>query len=144
MNFLTLLDEYGPYKRLSQSLKDGKTPISVSGVVEPAQAQLISALSEGRSALVVVYSDFEARRLAEDFLLYTDKVYVFCEKEYVYYNIDARDHNREFERLDVLSKISDGAIVIASVGACLSYTLPKEKMQNLRLKLKVGDEFDGE
>ena len=96
----------------------------------------------GRTALIVVYSDFEARRLYEDLLLYTDKAHVFCEKEYVFYNIDARDHSREFERLSALDSIREGGIIIASVGACMSYTLPKAKLDTMCLEFHTGEEYD--
>ena len=144
MDFLTLLDGYRPYEQLKKALNTGKAPVSVSGIAEPAQAQLISALSANRTALVVVYSDFEARRLYEDFLLYTENVHVFCEKEYIFYNIDARDHSREFERLSALCAIKKGGIVIASVGACMSYTLPKEKLEKISLAIRTGEEYDTE
>ena len=142
MDFQNLLDGYRPYEQLKNALNSGKTPVSVSGIVEPAQAQLISALSSGRTALIVVYSDFEARRLYEDLLLYTDKAHVFCEKEYVFYNIDARDHSREFERLSALDSIREGGIIIASVGACMSYTLPKAKLDTMCLEFHTGEEYD--
>lgn len=142
MDFSTLLEGYAPYEKLKNALVCGKTPVSVSGLVEPAEPQLISALSQTGTTLVVVYSDFEARRLYSDFLLYTNKVYVFCEREYVFHNIDARDHSRESERLRVLDSIQSGGIIIASVEACLGATLHKDKLESFCIDIKYGMEYD--
>ena len=142
MDFLTLLDGYKPYEQLKNALLKHKTPVSVSGIVEPAQIQLISALSVEQTALGVVYSEFEARAMAQEFALYTDRVFVFCEKEYVFYNIDARGHSRELERIAVLDELRRGGIVIASVAAVAAYTLPKEKLEGLCFDIAVGEACD--
>ena len=64
MNFNTILKDYPQYQQLKASLD--KAPISVSGIEEAARAQLISTLfaEQESSALVICYSDMEARDLA--------------------------------------------------------------------------------
>lgn len=142
MNLLNFLDGYQPYEQLKNALSKDGGAVSVSGISESAQVQLISALSQGKCALVVVYSEPEARALAKELALYTDKAYVFCEKEYVFHNIDARGRSRELERLAVLDRIQEGGIVVASVAACMAYTLPKAKLEALSLNLETGSCYD--
>lgn len=144
MNFYNLLDGYEPYRQLKKDIDTGIVPVSVCGVVDSARAQLIAALGEGKSVLCVVYSDFEARALYEEMSFYTDRVYFFSEKEYVFHNIDTRAHTADFERIAALDRISSGGIFIASVGACLSYTLPEEKLEKGRITVKTGDLIDTE
>lgn len=144
MNFYNLLDGYEPYRQLKKDIDTGVVPVSVCGVVDSARAQLIAALGEGKSVLCVVYSDFEARALYEEMCFYTDRVYFFSEKEYVFHNIDARAHTADFERIAALDRISSGGIFIASVGACLSYTLPEKKLAEGRFTVKTGDSVDTE
>ena len=63
MDFSDFLNKYEPYKRITANLD--KTPISVAGVVESAQSQLIYALTKSNKqpSVVVTYSDMEARAL---------------------------------------------------------------------------------
>ena len=87
MNLNDILNGYRPYDGIVKNF--AKTPISVSGVVESAQVQLISALANyrKRNALVVTYSEMEARKLVSDLRVYTDNVTIFPSKEYVFYDI---------------------------------------------------------
>ncbi len=142
MNLLNILDGYKPYEQLKKEISKNGGSVSVSGIAESAQVQLIGALSQGRGALVLVYSENEARSLVKELELYTDKAYLFCDKEYVFHNIDAKNRERELERLSVLDKIKDGAIIVASVSACLSYTLPKDKFFELSFDVKAGECYD--
>ena len=55
MNFSDILNDYAPYKGIVGNLNN--TPVSVAGIVESAQGQLIYSLKKENksSALVVVY-----------------------------------------------------------------------------------------
>ncbi len=141
MNLLNILDGYKPYERIKKEISN-KGAVSVSGIADAATPQLISALSEKRNALVVVYSENEAESLVRELSLYTDRAYLFPDKEYVFYNIDAKNRTRELERLSAIDKIGKGAVLVASVSACLSYTIPKEKFDSMKLSISIGDTFD--
>ncbi|MBQ8636707.1 MAG: transcription-repair coupling factor [Clostridia bacterium] len=142
MNLLNFIDGYQPYEQVKKEISKKNGAVSVSGITEAAQTQLIGALSQGRSALVVVYSENEARSLVRELELYTDKAIMFPEKEYVFHNIDVKNHERELERLCALDRIKDGAIVVASVSACLAYTLSKERFDELALSISVGECYE--
>lgn len=139
MNLITLLEGYAPYGDILKNLDD--TPISVAGVSENATSQLIAAVddkAEGNT-LVVTYSDMEARQIASDLRLYTDKVSVFPSKEYIYYNIDTISRASENARLAVLDKIiCGGAVVVASVDALMTYTADKALFVKNTLVLESG------
>ena len=77
MNFSDILNDYAPYKGIVENLNN--TPVSVAGIVESAQGQLIYSLKNENksSALVVCYSDMEARKLYSDMELYSDNVLYF-------------------------------------------------------------------
>ena len=83
MNFSDILNDYAPYKGIVENLNN--TPVSVAGIVESAQGQLIYSLKNENksSALVVCYSDMEARKLYSDMELYSDNVLYFPTKEYI-------------------------------------------------------------
>ena len=143
MNFLNMLEKYPPYRRISENLNN--TPISVAGVTESAQSQLIYSLAENgkKSALVLVYSDMEAKALYSDLSFYTDNAAWFPSKEYVFYNIETSGHENEKKRLAVLDKLLDGnCIVVASVDAVLQYTADKAVLENSRIEVEIGKRFE--
>lgn len=138
MNLLNILDGYEPYRELKKEVDAGGR-ISVSGIVESAQPQLIGALSKGKSALIVVYSEAEARAVQKEIELYRSDVYLFPDKEYIFYSIDAKNRERELARITALDRMLSGGAVVASVEACCSYTLPVTELREFSIDLEVDD-----
>ena len=139
MDFSDFLNKYEPYKRVTANLD--KTPISVAGVVESAQSQLIYALTKSNKqpSVVVTYSDMEARALYNDLNFYTDNAVYFPSKEYVFYNIDTTDHENVYKRLATLYEIKNNneCIMVASLDALLQYTIDKKYFTD-GITLSVG------
>ena len=142
MNMFGFLEDYKPYKQLKAALSKGITPISVAGIVESAQPHLIASLAEEKTVFVIVYSELEAGLTAKELQLYTDRVFVYPDKEYVFYNIDAKNHEREYTRLKVLDEIKNGGIFVLPISACNSYTLPYDKLMKLSFDVRVSDIYD--
>lgn len=144
MNFSDILKDYSPYKGIVQNFNN--TPISVAGVVETAQGQLIYALSRENdsSALVICYSDMEARKLYSDMELYSDNIIYFPAKEYIFYNIETSGHQNEHARISVLQKLisEDKYIVITSLDAVLQYTLSRDALCKMCIEFELGRRFD--
>ncbi len=144
MNFSNILENYAPYRNVVKNLNN--TPISIAGVVESAQGQLIYALTgENKSAaLVVTYSDMEARALHDDLTLYTDNTLYFPSKEYVFYNIETTGHRSEHSRLAVLDALTNGknSIVVTSVDAILQYTAKRSEFCGRVIEFALGKRFD--
>ena len=143
MNLINLLDGYRPYEAIIKNLDN--TPISLSGVAETAQAQLIGAISAKAkgNTLIVTYSDMESRHILSDLRLNTDNAVMFPSKEYVFYNIESMNRANENARLCVLDKIiNTNAVVVASVDALMSYTADKKLFIKNTISLKPGDECE--
>lgn len=144
MNFSDILKDYAPYKGIVKNLNN--TPVSVAGIVETAHSQLIYALSleNKSSALVVCYSDMEARKLFGDMEIYSDNVLYFPAKEYVFYNIETSGHQNEHARISVIQKLASGGnyIVVTSLDAVLQYTLDKKTLSDMSVEFEVGRQFD--
>lgn len=132
MNFENLLSGYTEYSGFCAALKNGETPISVAGVVDSAAAHFIYETSRGKKTLVITYSDMEAAQLVSDLRLFADGTEVFPSKEYLFFDIDARDRHSEFRRLSALAA---DEITVASLESLLQFTLPSEIMQKYTLDL---------
>ena len=143
MNLTSILDGYRPYQGIVKNLDN--TPISVSGVAQTAQAQLISAVSRHskKNTLIITYSDMESRSVMSDLRLYTDNAVLFPSKEYVFYNIDTMGRASENARLSVLDKIITGGVtVVASVDAIMCYTAEKSRFIKNTITIKPADELE--
>ena len=142
MNFRNLLSEYGEYSDFCAALKKGKTPISAAGIVESAAAQFIYETAVGKKTLIITYSDLEAKQMAENLNLYTDKVFMFPTKEYIFFDIDARDHNSEYQRLQTIYGICDDSFTIVSLEALLEFTITPENFQKYTIHFSMDGEYE--
>ena len=144
MNFSDILSDYTPYRELTESLDN--TPVSVAGITETAQGHIISTLRnrENTNALVITYSETEARALTEDLRLYFDCVFHFPERDNILYNIETTDRSRSNTRMSILSHlVSEGkAIVIISVNALMQYCAAKDRFKEFNRMLKKGECYD--
>jgi transcription-repair coupling factor (superfamily II helicase) len=144
MDFSNILKDYQPYQGVVKNLNN--TPISIAGVVESAQGQLIYALQaeNNSSAVVITYSDIEARALYDDITLYTDNALYFPSKEYVFYNIETTGHQNEHNRLTVLERLTSGGkyIVVTSLDAILQYTAQRKEFEKKIITFEIGKQFD--
>ncbi len=142
MNFCELLEDYSEYKKFISCFN--KMPISIEGIVEAAQPQFFYETARNDGALIITYSDMEARQLQKDLKFFSEDTYVFPSKEYIFYSVDAAGHSAEHERLSALFALSSkkNSIVIASLEAVLQYTLSKENFDNGMYKISTGDVVD--
>lgn len=144
MDFSDILKDYPKYLDLKAALDT--PPISVSGVEESARAQLIYSLfnEQDSHALVICYSDMEAKSLASDIGFYTDEPLVFPSKEYIFYNIETSGHGNENSRLSVISELlkPEKKITVTSLDALLQYTIPKDEFKTHSIHFEIGEVFN--
>lgn len=140
MNLKSLLSGYSEYSGFCAALKNRETPVSVAGIVDSATAHFICETAQDKKTLVITYSDMEAAQLASDMQLFTDSAEVFPSKEYLFFDIDARDRHSEHKRLCALS--AQNGITVASLEGLLQFTLPPHIMKENTLNLVQDGEYD--
>ncbi len=144
MNFSDILQNYAPYRGIVRHLNN--TPVSVAGIVESAQGQLIYSISKENdsSALIVCYSDMEARKLYSDMEFYSKNTLYFPSKEYIFYNIETSGHQNEHSRIAVLQKLISGGkyIVVTSLDALMQYTADREQFKGMCIHFELGKRFE--
>ncbi len=146
MFFKNIINEYAGYKELLEACRNGKTPVSVSGISESAQSVIIYTLTDdlGENGLVITYNDIEAKKMAEDLEFFTPDAVYFSSKEYTFYDIDTKGHQKEFERIAALYRLitEKNIIAVTSLEALCDYTISKDIFEKYRRKITVGDTVD--
>ena len=145
MNFSELLNDYKPYKDTESALISGISPICISGVSESAQSQLIYQLTEKEqtSAVIICYSDLEAMAMYRDISYFTKNAVLFPSKEYVFYDIDAKDRENEQIRLNAIYRAGvEKTIIVTSIDACSKYTIAHSDYEKSKLTFEIGNVFN--
>ncbi len=142
MNFSNLLEEYSEYKKLSENIKN--TPISIAGLVDACQAQFIYEISRRKRGVVVAYSDLEAKNIYNELKFFEKSALLFPSKDYVFHNIDAAARDAERERLSVLWALEENneVVIVTSMEAIMSYTIPKDRFKGLSFSISPDQEID--
>ncbi|MCH5185572.1 MAG: hypothetical protein J1F64_05535, partial [Oscillospiraceae bacterium] len=146
MFFGNIINEYDKYRELRKECQNGNTPVSVAGISESAQSVIIYALTADleRKGLVLAYNDIEAKRMADELEFFGVKSVYFPSKEYTFYDVDAKGHNSENERIAALYKILNekDAVAVASLEAVCGYTVSAGIFNRYFRTIKVGDTVD--
>ncbi|KDR94242.1 transcription-repair coupling factor (superfamily II helicase) [Peptoclostridium litorale DSM 5388] len=145
---------FGPLKRsyefnrMIQGIREGNTPIHASGLVQSQKAHMACALFEQiecRSALVVAYSELDAKIIYEDARFYAGEKAVYMpSSEMFFYSMEARDRSEEIKRVQALSKIAKGerCILVVSVEALLKKYIPKDILIKSIIGIDANDTLD--
>ncbi len=134
-----------------QLRRDEILPIIISGLAEGASAAyLAEALYEARRlsgavAVVLVPSDVERARTAALLSSLGLAVAEYKPRDFVFHNFSA-SHDTERERLSVLSALVSDKLdaVVTTLSAASERTIPPERLVDLSLSAKPGDEFPPE
>ena len=130
----TLLEplfELEAFNTLDYALKQGKTPVLATGVLDAQRCHLIYALQKCRQkkAVIVTQSELHAKHMYEDLrYFYKDSVKLYPSKDIIFYSADvhSKEINRErFKAIDSLLH-DDEAVVVMSAAALLNKLTPKD------------------
>ncbi len=145
--FLEVLRELEEFSQLMKDVKAGKTPVSVLGVSGSMGAHLISSACEemGKTGLVVVAEEKEARQLREDLQFFLgERAYLFPRTDLLFYDVEAKGQDVTRERLQVLKAMleKEPCYVITTIEALLQTTVPRDIYEKHAITLQAGSDVD--
>ncbi|WP_432667511.1 transcription-repair coupling factor [Wukongibacter baidiensis] len=135
------------YSKLSQSIKTGMFPISITGPSGSAVSNTIFSLSanKGEQSLVIAHNELEARKIYEDLRFFTgDRVLYFPAKEITFYDVYAHSNQIIEERLKAIRSVLSGekCIVVTTIDSILLRLIPGKDWISHEIYLKIGDIID--
>jgi len=134
------------FEEVLSNIKNIDYPIGVNGLSQSGRGYFIDSLYEevGKSLLILVGSDVEAKDIYEDISLYSTSVYYFPTKEVVFYNIDAVSGDLRWERLKILREMvrKSRKIIVTSIEALAARYTPLKLFKSGIFKLTLGDTID--
>ena len=125
----------------------GKEAVNVVGLNAPAKAHFAAMLCKefGRQGIFITDSDYTAKKIAEDFLFYfPDGAYFYPSKELEFFKADAKSHELQNKRLEIIEKLAGGAknsVTVMSIDAALQFTVDIAAYRESALVVAVGDEL---
>lgn len=142
--FDKLLDTSEEYEKIRTAALNGVSPFHVSGTADSEKAQLLYELSRDtkKKLFIVTANEITARKTEGDMTVLNKSTVRISEKELNLRKVDALGRDTLYEKLAFLRAAEDAEIVIASVGALMQLITPKNKFDESKITLKVGDVTD--
>ncbi len=140
----------GPLQRLAsfteaeRLLMRAEGPVVLSGTTESQRAHIFARAGRMSARLVVTHSDSEAVSLAEDLSAFSENVFIFPEKDLLFYQADIRSNELVQKRMRALKAIREGGeyIIVTTFAAMMNQLPPFEEFEGSVLELSEGMESD--
>ncbi|MBF8983634.1 transcription-repair coupling factor [Lutibacter sp. B2] len=131
------------YEQLQEGINKEQSPIVVHGLIDSQIAHIISSLgsSNRKQCLVITYNHQQAKKIYEDLCFFSkENVYLFPNKELLFYNYDAYSRQNMEERVRVLTEVNqkNNTIVVASIDSLLYRLMAKDTFFQRSFSLKYG------
>ncbi|MDR3239553.1 MAG: transcription-repair coupling factor [Clostridiales bacterium] len=144
-----LLLELPGYQTLSAAVREHKTPVLATGVIDSQKCHvcaglLQASLSAARPAVIVTHSELKAREMEADMRRFLrDDVKLYPSKDIIFYAADVKSADIIKQRFAVMQSLFEGknACVILSSEALLDRLTPPDIFRAHILSLASGDVF---
>ena len=144
-SLISILEKYDKFNSYIKDIKQGVTPIMLSGLTDSGKVHLSFAtqMYSEKPVCLITYNELQAKKLIKDLKYYTDKVYYFPKREIVTYDYLAESKDLLNERIEALSNIVTGnaKIIVTTIEAIMQKTVAKEILFKHIFKMQVGKEY---
>ncbi len=134
------------YQDIEKSIKNGKTPVSLTGVSSVHKAHLALALCELKPCCIICDTETSARRICEDInsFSHNETACLFPAKDFNFAYVDSFSREYEHKRIEALSKIKKGLskIIVTTVEACMQGTIPPQELERYSFDIKTGGDIN--
>lgn len=146
-DFSAILSDSPEFLSAVENIRSGKCPIHITGMTGSQKSHFIYSLCSalGKKCIVVTHDEAEAGRISKDLsFLFCREVFLFKNKDYVFYDIDASSHTAEISRLRTLARLKDGNSVVTTIDSVSKYTAPPKVFSQFMTDICTGDTVDVE
>lgn len=146
MKFISnTLKHWPEYAAVSRSVKEGATPVAVTGISGIHKCCIAAALCGelSKKALLIAADEAEAQRFCEDLYALGRKPAMYPIRDFGFRDTAGNSHEYERLRIEALSKITDGSCdcVVACIDAAMQYTISPNELEQRLFVLRSGDEL---
>lgn len=138
--------ELGSYQQVLDCIRENKTPVFATGVIDAAKNHMTYALKmhTDRPIMILTYSELRAKEIMEGLSYLAKDCVYYPAKDILFYSADVHSMEMNRQRFALLERLLKGEtpIIVASMEALLDKYPKKEIFASFLLKLRVGDIAD--
>lgn len=131
------------YNRLLDSIKENRTPVLATGVIDVEQNHLMYALGKHseRPIFIITHNEIRAKEIFEDMKFFNKNIMFYPSKDIIFYSADVRSKDIDRQRFKVLNSLikDQNPIVVLSIDAVFDKLLPKKEFKKFILSISEGE-----
>lgn len=143
------LIELEAFESARQNVKQNKSPLYITGVVDSSKCHIIHALAPENTKIIITYSELKAKEIIEDMRFFEkERVMFYPSRDIIFYSADVHSNDIIRQRLEVIRNIVEGKplTIVMSIEGLMDKIISKDIFIESIIKLEVGiflktDEF---
>lgn len=134
------------YKAYLDDLKQGVTPIMVSGLTDSGKMHFAYStyFYQEKPICIVTYNEMQAKKIIKDLSYFDEDIEFFPKKEIFAYDYIAESNDTLFERIKVLNNIKNktSKIIVTTIESLMQPMINSKVLYSNSLKLQMGQEYN--
>ncbi len=139
------LQELQEFNNIQECLKKEDTPLAATGCIDGQKEHIIAALTgSDKNGVVIVSNEIRAKAMWQDLKLYNDEVYMYPQKDVLFYSADMHGNSIVADRMSVIKRIIEGEkiIIVMTAQAAMDNLRSIEKIKENVILIKNTDSLD--
>jgi len=142
--FLDLFEKNSDYGKILECMDNSL--INVTGLTDTAKPHFLYGIFEKTKKNIIIVAKNEAyvKKLGNMLSFFNINAHIFWEREFNFYNVDAKSQEMFFSRINTLKSIDNNEpkVYITTFDALCQPVVPENILEKLSLKLKIGGMID--
>ena len=134
------------YKAYLDDLKQGVTPIMVSGLTDSGKTHFAYStyFYQEKPICIVTYNEMQTKKIIKDLSYFDEDIEFFPKKEIFAYDYIAESNDTLFERIKVLNNIKNktSKIIVTTIESLMQPMINSKVLYSNSLRLQMGQEFN--
>ena len=138
------LFEVAAFREADSLIRKGAGPVRIAGVTDSVKVHMMMKAGGDCSRLIVAYDEQEALSIVQDARFFSDRVYYFPPKDFLFYQADAHSNAIVRDRVKAIRKLlsEENVTVVATIQSLMNVLPPKSAFETNTIALREGDVVD--
>ncbi len=145
-DIVKILPNYKKFSSYIQDVKQGTTPIMLSGLTDSGKIHFAYATSfySEKPICIITYNELQAKRIIKDLEYFAKDVDFFPKREIVTYDYIAESKDNLYQRINTLNNIYNkkAKIVVTTIEAIMQKIISEDVLYKDILSFKVGESIN--
>lgn len=141
------LAENESFNVLQRCLKESKTPVLATGVLDSQKCHIIYGIEKllNCSSIIITNSELKAKEIYDDLRFFIkDKVMQYPSKDIVFYSADVKSSDIVKQRFEVINKLihNEDITIVLTIEALFDKLVKKERFKDFIINISQGDNIN--